>query len=464
MRVLAVDLGASSSRLLAVSLDDRLTLHEAHRFPTPAIAEKGYAGWDIGSLVSELVDAFSRLNRRQPVCSIGIDSWGVDFGLLDEEGELIANPIRYRDPSHLAGAEELKLRLDPVRHYELTGIQPLPFNTAAQLLARRMRNDPDLERAHTFAMIPDLVGRAWCGRGIPACERTQASTTQLLGLDGAWCMEACAAANVPQALLPVPADAGTQAGAEPSTNVPIIRVGSHDTASAVLACPGEGGDWAYISSGTWSLAGVELETPVTAKGALDAGFTNERGVGATIRFLKNLMGLWLLQRTQGDRSVGECVRLAREAPPFGARFDANHPDLLNPPDMAEAIRRLADGPVQTYAQLYRAIFENLAAAYARAIRDLERLTSRKIERIHVMGGGSRNDLLNRMTADATGLPVLAGPSEATALGNALVQFAYHGALKDPRTDGRALVHASFPPKEFRPNQVDDWAQWLYGNG
>ncbi|HWP30426.1 MAG TPA: FGGY-family carbohydrate kinase [Fimbriimonadales bacterium] len=453
MRVLAIDLGASSVRLFVIRLEEKLLLKEISRFETPVITENGYLRWDFPRILSSIKPS---LENTKTISSIGIDAWGVDFGLVDENGELVANPISYRDHSHRIGADELKNRLSPEKHYSLTGIQPLPFNTAAQLLARKLRNDTEIERAHSFLLIPDLVA-SYLGdeKKIPTCEITNASTTQLLGLNGKWCEDAVKASRLDSIFLPKIAFPGTLFGS--INKIPIIRVASHDTASAVFAIPSKITNAVYISSGTWSLVGTLIRNPMATLDALEAGFTHERAYDGSFRFLKNVMGLWLLQRSQGKLSHKECIRLAESAPPWGPRFDVNHPSLLNPVDMPSAIRSIADSPIENTAVLFRAIFENLAKEYAQTIEKLRKITSVPIESIHIVGGGSQNTLLNRMTSDATGLPVYAGPIEATAIGNALVQLLYHGKITEDEKE--SLIRKSFPIQLYEPKNTEKWREW-----
>ncbi|MEM4408192.1 MAG: FGGY-family carbohydrate kinase [Candidatus Caldarchaeum sp.] len=456
MRAIAIDLGASSVRIMEVSGEDFLRVRELSRFPTPWYHDGQYERWSFDEIAQKVLDV---LSNCEP-CVLGIDGWGVDFGLLDERGRVIANPLRYRDPSHLGGAEELAKVLSREEHYALTGIQPLPFNTSAQLMARRLRKDEELARARSFAMVPDLLASRLTGVLWPPCERTNASTTQMLTLQGEWSHRVCEAIQVPPEFLPEVAEPGRLFGEW--RGAPVVQVATHDTASAVLACPFEKQGSAYISSGTWSLVGVERDAPILTMDALKKGFTNEYGFGKRYRFLKNLTGLWLLERVRGERSIEDCISLARKAEPFQARFDVGHYRLINPPDMGNAIRELADAPLENEADLFRAIFENLARAYALVIKDVELLTGEPVEVVHIIGGGSQNDLLNQMTANSCGVPVVAGPVEATVIGNALVGFGYLGKLEDILGQGRQWVRASFALREFFPEDQERWREWIYG--
>lgn len=435
MRVLAVDAGAGSVRVVEVTLlAGRLSARTLAGFPTPWYHDGTFERWDLARMVAGIRDALAAAGEFD---SWSVDTWGVDFGLLDEGGALIADPIRYRDPSHAVGAAELERLLSREKRYGLTGIQPLVFNTASQLMARRVRGDEELRKASRLLFLPDLLHHLVAG-GDVRIERTIASTSEMLGLNGEWEPEVVSLLEVQPLLGPL---CGAGEGVPP-------RAPGHDTAAAVVAAPGDGEGWAYISSGTWSLVGVELRAPIPTSEALAAGFTNERGVGGTFRFLKNVMGLWLLERARGERSVQECLALAATERPTGVRFEVNHPTLLNPLDMASAIRAIADGPLEGEGRLYRCILENLAREYAETITTVERLAGREIEVVHVVGGGCRNGLLNSMTAAALGRRVLVGPVEATALGNALVQMRGMGVIGSAE-EARHLVRTSFACEEAR---------------
>lgn len=454
MRAIAVDLGASSGRVVQAEFADAMELKEAHRFRTSSRVAGGFLRWDLGNLCTEIRTGLAKAGRAD---SIAIDSWAVDFVLFDKAGQPIADPIRYRDPTHKVGAEELRnLR---AAGFAETGIQPLQFNTAAQMLARKMREDAELAEAATFMMIPDAAAFLLAESAPLArwAERTNASTTQMLRTDGEWIKEFEALLGKPDAFFPPLCDYGKTLGTWDKT--PILATASHDTASAVAACP-LGKNAAFISSGTWSLVGIESAQPITTEAALRKGFSNERGIDGTFRFLKNVAGLWLLQRVQGARSAEECAAMAASAPSFVAHFDVNDESLVNPDDMAQQIRRISTAPIETEAALYRVIFENLAASYARTIRDIEEITGEPIESVCVVGGGSKNRLLNQMAADAAGLPVYAGPAEATALGNALCQFAALSGIESVRGEGRSLIAKSYPREEFLPRGTREWQDWM----
>lgn len=443
--------------MLEISIDaNKLTLTELHRFETPHLIGGGFERWNVRALLSEVKNGMA---KSSGALSAGVDTWGVDFGLLNHNGELIANPIRYRDHSHHAGFEELHNRLDQQTHYRNVGIQPLPFNTAAQLLARNLRNDPELQVAKSLAFMPDLIAQSLCNNPTVGAEKTIASTSEMLSLEGDWDENVLKAIGLEQSFLPPIRNAKTIFG-DTANGLKIVAVASHDTASAVVACPASTNTWAFISSGTWSIVGIESTTPFSNQASMQANFSNEGGYDGTFRFLKNCSGLWLLQQSQRSRSTTECVNMASAAQPFGAKFDVNHPSLLNPEDMPTAIRSISNQPIADEAELFRAIFENLAANYARIIAELETITGRPISEIHLVGGGSQNALLNQMTADATGKTVLAGPTEATALGNALVQFEALGLISTARTDGRALIRSSETITPYEPKNHQRWLDWM----
>jgi rhamnulokinase len=423
-------------RIVEVALaGGRLTANTLASFPTPWYHDGEFERWNLRSMVEGIREALAAAGEYD---SWSVDTWGVDFGLIDDAGEPLGDPIRYRDPSHQMGADELNRLLPRERRYAVTGIQPLVFNTASQLMARVIRKDQELLRASRLLFLPDLLHYLVAG-GEVMLERTIASTSEMLGLDGEWSNEIVSLLGIQRLLGPL-CEAGERGTA---------RAPGHDTAAAVVAAPGEGEGWAYISSGTWSLVGIETTVPIATPEALNAGFTNERGVAGRFRFLKNVMGLWLLERSRGGKSIEECLAMAALQPPTGVRFEVNHATLLNPPDMPSAIRAIADGPLDDDGCLYRCILENLAREYAETIATIERLTGQEIQTVHIVGGGCRNNLLNSLTAAALGRRVLVGPVEATALGNALVQMMGLGAIESVG-EARRLVRQSFTCVEAIP--------------
>jgi rhamnulokinase len=468
-RHVAVDLGAASGRVMVGSAGPgRLELQELHRFPNDPVSLPDGLHWDILRLHHEIIEGLRRAGRAEHEHqSVGIDSWGVDYGLIDAGGRLLGNPHHYRDLRTVPAVAAVHARVVPERLYARNGLQVMPFNTIYQLAASR--GTPELDAAATMLLTPDLIGY-WL-TGTVGAEETMASTTGLLDArDRTWALDLMAALDLPAAILPPLAPPGQVVGglrddvaAETglASGVEVTLVGSHDTASAVVAVPSEGSDFAYISSGTWSLVGVELDAPVVTEESRLAQFTNERGVDDRVLYLRNVMGLWLLQeslraweRAGIAEDLGALLEAAEDLPSGGPRIEPNAVEFLPPGDMpariADACRR-ADLPVPaSRPAMVRCILDSLAVAYARAIDDARRLSGREIRVVHVVGGGSRNELLCQLTADACGLPVVAGPVEATALGNVLVQARAHRQLSGDLETLRALVRTTQPLRRFEP--------------
>jgi rhamnulokinase len=473
---LAVDLGAESGRLVLGRFDGgRVSLEEVHRFPNIAVRLPDGLHWDVLRFLSEIKEGLAKAMREEKIEGIGIDSWGVDFGLLDGEGALVSNPYHHRD-ARTEGMMDEAFRLVPKEEiYQLTGIQFLPINTLYQLLP--MRGSPLLEAAQTMLLIPDLMNY-WL-TGEKACEYTNATTTQLLDLEeGGWARNILEGMDLPSRILAPIVQPATELGSllpevaeEVGAGPPVFAVASHDTASAVVAVPAEGEDFAYISSGTWSLVGVELPGPVVTEEGLRANFTNEGGFGGKTRLLKNVMGLWLLQECRRqwakeghEYSYEELARLAEDAPPAGPLVDPDHPAFLAPGDMASRIRSYCEEtgqrPPEEPAAVARCVFESLALKYRHAIEQAESLAGRAIGTVNVVGGGSQNSLLCQLTADATRRPVLAGPVEATALGNLMVQAYARGHLASLE-EMREAVRRSVEVQEYEPQGAEDERQEAY---
>ncbi|MEU4604902.1 rhamnulokinase family protein [Kribbella sp. NPDC023972] len=461
-RVAAVDLGASSGRVMLGSVGDgTLELSEIHRFWNGPVRLCDTLHWDVLHLYHSML---SGLAQAGPIDSIGIDSWAVDYGLLDTSGRLLGNPIHYRDSRTDGVMEKVLERVSAAELYEITGLQQLPFNTIYQLAAEGL-----LGQAETLLMIPDLLGY-WL-TGEVGAERTNASTTQLYDVRAqAWSSELAERVGVSMKLLPELRDPGTVLGTVLpdatglAAGTPVIAVGSHDTASSVVAVPAADERFAYISSGTWSLVGLELDSPVLTAEAREANFTNEGGVDGRIRFLKNVMGLWILQECQrvwGADDLPALLREAAGAPPFAVLIDPDAPEFLAPGNMPQRIgehcRASGQEPPQSRAAAVRCVLESLALAYRRTLRSAQTIADRPVDVLHVIGGGSQNELLCQLTADACGLPVLAGPVEASALGNILVQAR---ALGEPLPDlgaMRALVRATHRLRRYEPQgKPADW--------
>ena len=473
---LAVDLGADSGRLVRGQFNGaRVELTEVHRFPNGPVRIGDGLHWDVPRLFGEIKDGLAQAARDRTglLVSIGIDSWGCDFGLLDRTGALIANPLHHRDPRTAGMLERAFVRVPRAEIYRITGVQFLPLNTLYQLLA--LEDSPLLAVAETLLLIPDLFV-FWLG-GELASEATNATTTQLYDFTARdWAWSIIERLGLPAHLFPTLVEPGTPRGvlcpdiaAEIGLTAPptLTTVASHDTASAVAAVPAEGADFAYISSGTWSLVGLELAAPIVTDAALAANFANEGGAGGTTRFLKNVAGLWLLQecrrawaRTGTNYSYDDLVRLAAVAPPFGPLIDPNHPSFLQPGDLPARIRAFCCATNQTPPDdpgaTVRCVLESLALAYRHVLVQAATISGHRIGVVHVVGGGARNALLCQLTADATRFPVVAGPVEATALGNVLVQALAHGAIGS-FGELRDVVHRSTEVQRFEPTgDADVW--------
>jgi rhamnulokinase len=458
----AVDLGASSGRVIRGLISaDRLETAEVHRFPNTPLSGKDPAGrdvvgtlrWDFAALEH---GAREGLRLAGPIEGIGIDSWAVDFGLLDAAGELIANPVHYRDRRTEGVPEQVFTRIPARRLYEITGIQNQPFNTIHQLAAAR--DTAEFAAAQRILMIPDLL--AYRLSGLAGTEVTNASTTGMLDPAArSWSAEIAAAVGIDTGMFPPLREPGEPAGIDADSGAPLYVVGSHDTASAVAAVPALDRNFAYISSGTWSLVGVELTAPVLTKASRAANFTNELGVDGTVRYLRNVMGLWLLQeclRTWNKESqLAELLEAAASATPRRSVVDAADPVFLAPGDMPARIAKAcleADQPApRDEPETVRCILDSLAEAYRRAIDEAARLSGQRVDTVHIVGGGARNELLCQLTADATGLPVIAGPEEAAAIGNLLVQARAAGAISGGLPELRSLVARTQPLRRFEPS-------------
>ncbi|MFH9666579.1 rhamnulokinase family protein [Streptomyces globisporus] len=458
----AVDLGASSGRVMAGRVGpDTLRLTEAHRFPNRPVHLPEGLRWDILGLYGGVLDG---LRAAGPVDSVGIDSWAVDYGLLAADGSLLGNPVHYRDRRTEGVPERVWATVPPDDLYRVTGIQYAPFNTLYQLVAAQ--GTPQLAVARRLLLIPDLI--AYWLTGEQGTELTNASTTQLIDpRTGDWNRPLADRLGIDLALLAPLRRPGDPAGTllpavQERTGrpgpVPVTAVGSHDTASAVAAVPaGRGERFAYLCTGTWSLAGLELDAPVTTGASRAANFTNELGIDGTVRFLRNIMGLWLLQECMRTWEVTDVTPLLAEAarmPALRYVVDAAAPEFLAPGDMPGRIAaacRATGGPVpHSRAEITRCVLDSLALAHRRAIREAQHLADREADVVHLVGGGARNALLCQLTADACGVPVVAGPAEAAALGNVLVQARAHG-LPGDLASTRELIARTQPLTRYEPS-------------
>jgi rhamnulokinase len=459
--VAAVDLGASSGRVMLVDVaPDGLVLQEVSRFPNTPVEVAGRLHWDIRALYDGALEGLRRAIEVAPdLAAVGIDSWAVDYGLLGPDGELLSDPVHYRDSRTEGVVDLVHAVVSAEELYAVTGLQQQPFNTLIQLVAGA--GESDLLAAQRLLLIPDLL--AYWLTGHVGAERTNASTTQMYDVtSGTWATGLLDRLDLPTRILPELLTAGTVIGslrAEVQTAVgatdhlQLVAVGSHDTASAVVGVPAADEHFAYISSGTWSLVGVELDHPVLTDAAREANFTNEGGVDGTIRFLRNVMGLWLVQESLrvwasdgGPVDLTELLAQAAELAPLTSLVDPDDPSLLPPGDQPARIAALcarAGEPVPASgAETLRTILDSLALAYRRAVRTAAELSGRRVDVIHVVGGGANNALLCQLTADACGVPVLAGPVEAAAIGSALVQARALGALSGDLAQLRSVVRQS----------------------
>ncbi len=467
-RFLAFDLGAESGRAMLGHLTgDRLALTPVHRFANTPARVDGTLRWDVDALWRQMRQALTL--TPEPLTSVGVDTWGCDYALLDADGGLVEPPYHYRDHRTDGVMDRVLTSLDRTRVYETTGVQFLPFNTLFQLAAASDARPSALARAATFLTIPDLFNYRLTGR--IANEYTNATTTQCIDArQRTWAVPLIEALGLPRHLFGPIVEPGTVLGPMRETaggheGVAVVAPACHDTGSAVAAVA-TGGDTAFLSSGTWSLLGAEVPAPVITARAAALNFTNEGGVCGTTRLLKNIGGLWLLQACRRDWAAeGEDLSYealaagADASPAFGAMIDPDHPSFLNPDHMPRAIaaycRRTSQPVPDTPAHVARTIFESLALTYRMVIEGLEEVSGQSIRQVRVIGGGARNGLLNQLTADVTGRVVLAGPVEATALGNIAMQMLATGCVPSLAA-ARDIIEQSFPPARYQPTQTDRW--------
>ena len=470
---LAIDLGAGSGRVMLGRFDgERIGIEELHRFRNPGVNVLGGLRWDVLGLFHDMQSGLRAGAHAGPV-SLGVDTWGVDFALVDRDGDLVGNPYHYRDARTGGKMEEALEFVSREQIFESTGLQFMEINSLFQLFA--MKGTPALESAESLLMMPDLFHYWFTGERL--CEFTDATTSQCYDpRERDWAWPIFGALGLPAGIFGQVVDPGTDLGALRASvaaecGLPDMRVvapGTHDTASAVAAVPATGPDWAYLSSGTWSLLGVESPRPHVTPQVLAKNFTNEGGVCRTTRLLKNICGLWLLEECRREWSrngvetgYDELAAQAVESAPFRSVIDVDSPDFISPGDMpgriAEACRRSGQSPPGSTGEFARAIFESLALKYRMVLADLAGITGREPAVLHIVGGGSRNALLCQYAADACGIPVVAGPVEATAIGNAMMQGIASGRIGDLR-QGREIVRRSFPLQRYEPS-VATAAAW-----
>ncbi|WP_432797062.1 rhamnulokinase [Poriferisphaera sp. WC338] len=483
---IAFDLGAESGRtMLAVLENNRLQLIEINRFANlPQHLPSGYH-WSLLDLWRNLLDGLTKAAQHArendiQLISLGVDTWGVDFGLLGKSGQLLGLPFAYRDPRNPPAMQAALNKLGDENLYDRTGVQFMPFNSLFQLLAQKAAEPAAIDHATRMLFMPDLLHYFFTNK--PANEATIASTSQMIDpRTGQWDTELLEQLGLPTSFLSqTPLQAGSTLG--PVTDqiashckldqkIPVILPGSHDTASAIAAVPvdqNSNQNWAYLSSGTWSLMGAELDEPIVNTSAMSAGFTNERGVENKIRFLKNIAGLWLVQEIRRDyESQGQSfdyiqlTQAAAEAKPFQTLIDPADPPFATPGNMLTKITAYAQKTNQpnpaSSGAFVRCALESLAFAYRTTLHELQELLGRKMDVLHVVGGGGKNELLQQMTADAINLPVIVGPYEATAIGNALTQAMGAGNLADLAAI-RSVVKQSFELKTYKPSDTAGFDQ------
>ena len=460
-RVLAFDFGASSGRAILGEYDGEvLHYREVHRFENVPRQHDRYFCWDFHDLMAQVHLA---MEKAGDIDSLAFDTWGVDFGLLDENGRLLGDPVHYRDSRTVGMPEEAEKILSLPALYAATGCQIMAINTLFQLMAVQ-RQQPELwRRVRRILFLPDLFAYALCGA--QACETTIASTSQMLDArSGRWSSSVLQAFSIPETLFAPLVPSGTVVGRYGTAKV--IAAAGHDTQCAVAALPTPEKGTAFLSCGTWSLLGCELDAPILTEESRRLALSNERGANGTIHYLKNIIGLWLIQesRRQWKRegtsySYAELEQLALAAEPLRSLIDPDAPEFTPPGDLPGRVqnfcRRTAQPVPETVGQIMRCIYESLAFKYRYALEQLEQSTGQRFTTLHILGGGTKDGLLCRMTADCTGRTVLAGPAEATALGNMLIQLVTLGALRD-LDEGRALIARTEGVKRFAPGERTAW--------
>ncbi|MDZ4770271.1 MAG: rhamnulokinase family protein [Chloroflexota bacterium] len=463
-KVIAVDLGAESGRVATVTFDgSHFTLDESHRFLNTPVRVRGTLHWDTLRLWHEITTGIEK--ARDGAVGIGVATWGVDFALLDRDGALVANPVHYRDARTTGMMDWVFERVPRREVFERTGIQFLVLNTLYQLASLRAKTPAQLDSAHTFLMVPDLFNYWLTGEKV--CEFSDATTTQFYNPRlGDWDRDLLTRLDLPTHILPPIIQPGTQVGSY--NGIAVYAPPCHDTGSAVVAVPATSSDFAYLSSGTWSLLGLELRHPVITDESYLANVTNEGGAAGTFRLLQNIMGLWLAQQcratwlTQGaDYSYDDLTRLAEGAEPFRSLIDPDAPEFLPPGDMPSRIRafcqRTGQPIPETVGQIMRCVYESLALKYRYSLEGLIRISGHAVRRLHIVGGGARNVLLCQMTADAIAREVVAGPIEATALGIAIVQLIARGELADIAQARQALAR-TLDSDSYFPRDADQWTE------
>lgn len=462
---IAVDIGASSGRLMKSQLvDGKMTLEEVHRFKNGFRKVDGHERWDIQALIKELLTGLEKVKKSGiKECFLGIDTWAVDYCLVDKNGDWLADPIAYRDSRTDQAINEFQKKMSLETLYAKTGIQLQPFNTIFQLF---VENREMLATVDKILLIPDFLGYVLTGKMVT--EKTNASTTQLLNVaTETWDDELLDLIGVSKEKFAPLVEAGSILGqlqSDKFTNydlpqTTVVTVATHDTASAVIGAPGEGEDWSYISSGTWSLLGTEERQANASKVAFQENYTNEWGANHTIRFLKNIMGMWLIQEVarqqEYEYSYAKLADMANQSPSFQQFIDVNDSSFLNPENMITAIQNYCKETKQivpeTPAELARCIYDNLALCYATELEKLQELTHKKIDVLHIVGGGSNNKFLNQLTANVANIKIIAGPSEATAIGNVVMQMVASQTVSSI-SQARHVIGRSFSCGTYKPQE------------
>lgn len=483
---IAVDIGASGGRMIAGSLvDGKITTQEIYRFKNGIVHIGDHDYWDIDAIFNHIKTGLKEVANLgiEPV-SVGIDTWAVDYVLLDDENKRVAPVYAYRDHRTDHTMDEFFTKITAEETYKKTGVQFLQINTIYQLAEHVRQHAEEVKKASCLLMVPDYLHFLLCG--VKQIEFTNATTTQLYNINGYWDEDLLDAVGISSSIFPQVVEAGTilgdiapdlcyetritgkpeaieiagkarKSGEGGRTGVKVIAPATHDTGSAIVSIPTCSEDFAYISSGTWSLMGIERNSPICSAKAMEYNFTNEGGAFHTYRVLKNIMGLWLIQEVQRNYeykySFDEFVMLAEQAEPFVHLIDPNHPRFLNPVNMVEEIRSFCGETGQPVpnmpGEIARCIFESLAFAYRKVLTELREIQSGEINRIHIIGGGSKNRLLNQLCADFTNCQVFAGPKEATALGNLAVQFIALGQIESVKK-AREIIASSFSVEQYLP--------------
>lgn len=476
---LAFDLGASSGRaMLGTISDGKLKIKEIHRFENRMVEIDNHFYWNIFSIFDELKTGLKKCISEHGIqpASVAIDTWGVDFAFIDRDGMIASLPYAYRDHRTDSAMEEFFSLVPREELYMMTGIQFMQFNSLFQLYINHKTNAPQYQIGRELLFMPDALSYLFCG--VKKNEFSIASTSQLLqpgklayeerlfhamGVDPAIMQEIVLPGTILGNIRPeIQKETGSDA-------IPVIAVASHDTASAIVSVPATGKNWAYISSGTWSLMGIESDKPLISEEILNLNFTNEGGVEGTTRFLKNIMGLWLLQECRRmwsnkvNYSWSEMVDLSMHAQPFKCLIDPDYKDFLNPADMPAAIagfcRKTGQNPPENHGEYIRCIFESLAMKYRITLDSIRTVISHPIEKVHIIGGGANNELLCQYTANALNLPVAAGPTEATAIGNIMIQAKAMQAVSS-LDEIRTMVGSSFETRTFLPQDPQLWMDHL----